>query len=384
MMTNRCRGFTLLELMVTTVILVVISGAALALFSKQQPLFNRQQNQAGLNIAIRNAVSQLQLDVVNAGSGTLLGPSIPNPPVAVTIVNSIPTSPCNTPSTYSYGSNCFDQLNVITSDANTALSHPDNGSFIPNNSTNCINSTASPMYLVPPTGTTVAAATAFKANFKNGDELMLVVVDTSQMTTIKLNADATVYTNGANSGVKLTFNVTNADGSNSTANDPLYITTTSGDPKFGTQFCSDDWVIRLAPIVYWVDTAAPSDPKLVRTQGGAVSSPCTGPVCSVVADQVIGFKVGAALWNTTTTDDCGIYNYFASNAIGTICNSGASTSGYNNEFWLVRSLQISLIGRTTPVTDPTYTYRNGFDNGPYQIESVSLVVNPRNLTMNNQ
>jgi hypothetical protein len=133
-----------------------------------------------------------------------------------------------------------------------------------------------------------------------------------------------------------------------------------------------------------VDTSTPSNPHLVRTQGGAVSSPCTAPVCSVLADQVIGFKVGAALWNTTTTDQCGIYNYFAANAIGTICNSGAGTSGYNNEFWLVRSLQISLIGRTTPVTDPTYTYRNGFDNGPYQIESVSVVVNPRNLTMNNQ
>ncbi len=62
--------------MVTTAILVLISGAALALFSRQQPLFSRQQNQAGLNIAIRNAVAQLQLDVVNAGSGTLLGPNV--------------------------------------------------------------------------------------------------------------------------------------------------------------------------------------------------------------------------------------------------------------------------------------------------------------------
>ena len=44
---------------------------------------------------------------------------------------------------------------------------------------------------------------------------------------------------------------------------------------------------------------------------------------------------------------------------------------------------MALIARTTPNPDPTYTYQNGFDNGPYQIESVSVVVNPRNLSMNN-
>lgn len=367
----------MLELMVTTVILIVISGAALSLFSNQQPLFNRQQNMAGLNIAIRNAVAQLQLDVVNAGSGTLLGPNISNPPVAVSIINSIPSSPCNTAATFTYGPNCFDQFNVISADPSTPVAHPDNGSFIPNNNSNCVNSTASPMYLVPPAGTSLPAATAYAANFHSGDELMLVVVDTSQFTTVRLNADGTVFTSGANSGVKLSFSVTNGDGSNSAANDPLNLTTNNTNPKLGTQFCSDDWVIRLAPITYWADTSNPSDPKLVRTQGGTVSSPCTAPACSVLAEQIIGFKVGAMIWNNT--DDSGTYNFYASNL-----TTATPNPGYNNQFWLVRSLQISLIGRTTPATDPTYTYRNGFDNGPYQIESVSVVVDPRNLTMNNQ
>ena len=96
---------------------------------------------------------------------------------------------------------------------------------------------------------------------------------------------------------------------------------------------------------------------------------------SILADQVIGFKVGAAAWNVT--DDTIPYSYNASAAFA------ATPPGYNNEFWLIRSVQISLIARTTPVTDPTYTYRNGFDSGPYQIESVMVVVNPRNMTMNN-
>src|SRR5579862_1915205 len=91
------RGFTLLELMIATAVFLVISGAGLALFSRQQPLFNRQQNLAGLNIAVRNAVAQLQLDVVNAGNGTMIGTAMPNVPVGISITNSIPSTACNTP-----------------------------------------------------------------------------------------------------------------------------------------------------------------------------------------------------------------------------------------------------------------------------------------------
>jgi hypothetical protein len=84
-------------------------------------------------------------------------------------------------------------------------------------------------------------------------------------------------------------------------------------------------------------------------------------------DQVIGFKVGAAWWNSgVSTFD---YYYL--------------TSAYNSDFTYVRSVRLTLIGRTAPSTDPTYTYRNPFDSGPYQIRGSSIVVNPRNLTMNN-
>ena len=56
----------------------------------------------------------------------------------------------------------------------------------------------------------------------------------------------------------------------------------------------------------------------------------------------------------------------------------------DDNYSLIRSVQIQLIGRTDPNPDPTYIYRNGFDGGPYQIQSVSVVVNPRNLTMSNK
>ena len=47
----------------------------------------------------------------------------------------------------------------------------------------------------------------------------------------------------------------------------------------------------------------------------------------------------------------------------------------------IRSVRISLIGRTTPSSYPNYAYRNTFDKGPYEVEPVSVVINPRNLSM---
>jgi prepilin-type N-terminal cleavage/methylation domain-containing protein len=359
---NNARGFTLLEMLVAMGVFLVISAAALSLFAAHQTLFNRQQNFSAMNITIRNAVSQLQLDVVNAGTGYYPGTNIPDWPVGITVSNSNPSSACNTPSTYTYSSSCFDTLNLITTDPNTPAAHLDNGTFT-FTSSDCVASTSSPIYVYPPSGTTAAT---LASDYKSGDELLLVDTANSKITTIKLSSAPTTYTSGSNTGVKLAFSVTNSDGTNSTTNDPLGITTTSGNPKLNTSFCSTDWIMRLQPITYEVDTSTASDPKLDRIQGG---------VTSILAEQVIGFKIGAVAWNVT--DDTTPYSYVSSNS------STANPVGYSNEWWLVRSVQISLIGRTTPVTDPTYTYRNGFDEGPYQIESAMIVVNPRNLSMNN-
>jgi hypothetical protein len=49
---------------------------------------------------------------------------------------------------------------------------------------------------------------------------------------------------------------------------------------------------------------------------------------------------------------------------------------------LIRSVRTSLIGRTTPNYSSQYTYRNTFDGGPYQVQGTAIVVNPRNMSMN--
>jgi len=127
-----------------------------------------------------------------------------------------------------------------------------------------------------------------------------------------------------------------------------------------------------------VDTSNPSDPQLDRCIGSCAVSK------TVLADQIIGFKVGAAYFDPASSDTCGDNS---STSVDTTTyyydNNDAPPAGCQNKFTDIRAVQISLIGRTNP-TDATTAdnYHNGFDGGPYQIEALSAIINPRNMTMN--
>jgi prepilin-type N-terminal cleavage/methylation domain-containing protein len=409
------RGFSLVELIVAMAVFLIVAAASFTLFSRHETLLSQEQGVAGLNIGLRNALAQIQMDVVNAGYGLLLGANVPAWPVGVTIVNSNPTtSQCNpSPTNPVYTSYCFDTLNIVMVDQNTPAVQPTNScTTSPLNTSTATSVTASP-----------AAgyyAQSFYSNFVTGDQILFVKSNGTQFTTALLTANGTCPGCTSTTGsVVLTFNSTGAGGTNTAANDPISMTTGSvvstngttvtwgSGPYFVTNgtwngqsvqingtsytvssvasttsltltatagsqtsvpffygasltnsFCSTDWVLRLLPIQFSVSVANASDPQLVRTQA---------KVTNVVMDQVIGFKVGAAFWNNTTSTFQ--YDYLASD--------------YGNNFTLVRAIRVSLIGRTPPSTDPTYTYRNPFDNGRYQIRGTSIIVNPRNLTMNN-
>lgn len=385
-------GFTLIELLVAMAIFLTISAALFSLLLQQQQSTQTLQGQVGLNLSLRNAAAQLQMDLTNAGSN-FSNPAASIvaswPPLAVTLVNNVvPSSstPCYTvaTSTYLYGPSCFDQLNVINA-ADPGTYPPINATDINgggNPSSNCSDTSTATAYGRPASGGVSLAQTA--AEFKSGDQLLFYKSTGSQITSVVLLKDAEVGT----SAVKFTFKPTGglsnpslSDGSNNLSNDPLNISACSGTQpctlgqinatgssnttaRLASQYCANDWIVKLAPVSYWVDTSTAANPVLMRRQNG---------VAAEVTEQVIGLKVGAATSNgsssggTTTSS----YIYDASQY------TNQTNQAYN--FGLIRTVRISLIGRTTPNTNPTYVFRNSFDHGPYQVQGISVVVNPRNV-----
>ena len=374
----KAAGFTLLELLVAMAIFLVIGGTTLGLFAQHVPLFSRQQGQASLNVQIRNSIIQLQTDVVNGGSGYVTGTDLPAGVLGVTITNSNPAIPCNDSSTYVYGYACFDTLNVINAEPTVPAAHPENGNFSPSYSTtetDCITTNAGSIFVYPPTGVTAAALAADYDNaYTNLGETELLLINSggTEMTTIMLNAPPSAGTKNGVPAILLSYQVTTPTGTNAAMYDPLNISIMgNGNPMISNSFWSEDYVLELAPITYSVDTSTPTDPELVRTQNG---------VSTVLAQQVIGFKVGAMLKDVLTTctgdlsmvTDSPLYCYDSAN----------DGTGYASQWTQIRAVQIALIGRTNPDPGSTYTYRNSFDGGPYQIEGVSTVINPRNMSMN--
>jgi Tfp pilus assembly protein PilW len=375
---RRTAGFTLVEFLVAMAMFVVVGGATFSMFAKNAPLFTQQQNTASLNIALQNVVSQLQLDLVNAGTGYYpISGTMPSWPVGITIANQIPTTACNISATFTYTSACFDTLNILTINPGTQPYHPTNAAGN-TAATTCESTTVSPFYIQPNPGQTAAQAAAA---FSTGEQLLLITSGatntgtglptsngstqgyTPWVNTIVLTATPTVA--GANS-VLLTFATSNADGTNSNTNDPVGISSTAS-ANLGTTFCTGDWVMLFTPTKYFVDTTTdPQNPTLKRqTSGGTADT---------IAEQIIGFKVGAATSNAQDTTSTPTYSFAASNA-----PSGAPV-GYTNNFTLVRSVRVTLIGRTPP--NPTAAFQNTFDGGHYQVLGADVVVNPRNMSMN--
>ncbi|MGH9355781.1 MAG: PulJ/GspJ family protein [Terriglobia bacterium] len=339
-------GFSLLELLFAMAVFLIVSGAAFSLFTPQQAQFHQQEQNAGLNIGLRNTMTKLQLDLANAGTGYYVGANIPGFPVGVTLVNNPSGTGCHTSGTTTYTANCFDTLNIVAVNSAVPPIHPDGAG-------GCSSVTSSTIFADAAPGLTLAATAA---NYKAGDQILLLLGNGSKISSFILTADGAV----SGSYVELQHNASNADGTNAASDDPLGITT-HANSKLGITFCTADWLLNLQPITYEPDTSNANDPKLVRVQGGSTVT---------MMDQVIGFRVGAAIWNSSSGTTYQTYNY------------DASTYDNAYDFTLIRSLRISLIGRTTPSTDPAYVFRNSFDSGRYQVQGISIVVDPRNLSMN--
>jgi prepilin-type N-terminal cleavage/methylation domain-containing protein len=406
-------GFSLLELTIAMAIFLIISGVAFSLFNQQQNSSALLQGQTALNVALRSAVAQLQMDVVNGGSGYFQAANMPSWPVGVTILNNMNTSGTVCNANQTYGVSCFDQLTIIAAANQTTYPFinvtgpsPNVGPPACSSGCSCTNQGAAYGQAAVVNGTAwTLAATA--AEFNQGDQLLFMNSTGKLISTAVLTSGATV----SNGMVKFVFNATNSDGSNKLSNDPLDITACDGNygtglgcnntsnnnvyQSFTNAFCPTSYIVKLAPIIYlvcagpgsnaaWCDQSSNSpdiqNPKLVRIQNGNKY---------VVMEQIIGFRVGAALWNGTyeqsDLDSASTsYNYLASTyciggtVTGTTCNNGISVPW---NFSMVRSIRVSVIGRTAP-SKIDNEFQNAFDQGHYQVQGIAVVINPRNMSMN--
>ncbi len=353
---SRWSGFSMIELMIAMAVFAIVGGAAISLFRQHASLFVTQQNQVGLNYSIRNAITQMQIDVANAGDGFYQSADTPGWPVGVTVVNQayVSETTCWNSVTFVYSQSCFDQLFVIAADKNTPAAHV--GVALNTSSTSTLELT--------PTGATTLAQLA--ADYKTGDQILFLNSAGTLMTTAILAANGAI--DSTNTYVQLTFGKTNTDGSNTSANDNFAISTSADTTGLSVQYGTTDWVLKLAPISYTVNTVIdPNSPKLVRTQ---VATSTQAASTDIIAEQVIGFKIGVSLYDlsgSSDTDDAYTYTSSASNL---------------TNFTKVRAIRVSLICRAPSASGSTYT--NTFDHGPYKIEAASVVVNPRSLSMKDQ
>jgi hypothetical protein len=75
------------------------------------------------------------------------------------------------------------------------------------------------------------------------------------------------------------------------------------------------------------------------------------------------------VWNTWTN------SYYYDSSVK------KAAGGYESDWTSIKAVRIDLTARTPLNSDPASTFRNGLDGGPYQTQKISVVINPRNLSM---
>src|SRR5262249_51379750 len=139
----RAAGFSMIELMIAMGVFLVIGGAAVSLFRQHANLYVDQQGTTALNITLRNALTEMQNDVINAASGYYSnGIQTASWTFGISATNAVPG---------------YDTLRIIVPAVAPAQ--------IPN--ATCIDTSSG-------VGTIVAPANATASNFTNGKEILFI------------------------------------------------------------------------------------------------------------------------------------------------------------------------------------------------------------------
>ncbi len=387
------RGFTLIELMVAMVVFLVVAGTAFAVFDQHINSITTQENLSGVNLELRNATAQLQMDLSAGGQNLLAGATgAPDFSAGVIIENNVPgkAATCAPNSSYGYPvpSACFDSLTIFGPQkvgcAATTTGYPPVLQLSVDKGGQSVSSGT--LYGTDPTSSANNAADA--ACFKSGDEVLVIQFPSGSSMECAIEqypycmSAVTLTSGGAVSGtdIALPNSTTDAQGilSNPSGSNYEYALATTFGPS-ATAYLVDIGKSS-SPITYQVQSnpSNSEDPQLVR---------CDSNGCAVLADQVIGFKVGAALWSNEANGQPDIANFFYDSSQyctewnGVDCDT-APTNNAPYDFSLVRAVRVSLVGRTPPRTDVNLNkFSNGFDGGPYLIQQASTVVDLRGISI---
>lgn len=419
------KGFTLIELLVAMAVFVILAGAAFSLFGKHEAYAMRQEGLSGLNIGLRNAMSQMQMDLSGAGQNLLAGvQSAAVTPFSVGVIiqnNAVGTAPACTPNTttwaYPVPSACFDGFTIIKPKPCVNASGAYAPVLVMDDPANGENlAVSSIMFATDPNNPNSATTLSNDAGcFSTGDEVLVVQPNNTAnpptcgsaaesnycMTVVTLTKDS----QSSGNKIQVQHNPTGATGGTvncpgSGCTDPLgLVYNSSGSPNFsnalGPNFSNGAFIVDLGTggndISYAVQTnpSDPSDQQLIRCIGTLAT--CVAGNGQVVTDEVIGFKVGAALWGAQQASgvtDIASYFYNAADYCnggiqGANCDATPPPANDPYDFSLIRSIRISMIARTKPHSSLAPTnFDNGFDNGPYLIQQGSVAVDIRNMSIN--
>lgn len=407
MANRRNKGFSIFEMLVAMAVFLIVASAAFSLFNKHLAMVTEQQSLSGVNIGMRNAMSQLELDLAAAGPNLFSGVQQSGSPVqpfslGVIIHNNTPAAAgaCAPNANWSYPINlaCFDSLTLLTvkpcGGTTAAVLQIDD----PGNSTESLSSSSIVWGNDFNPG---ANLTNDAACYKQGDEILVVqpsngiplTCDSGNqfnycMGVVTLTKDAQV----SGGKIQLQHNPTGA------GSDPLGILFTSAATNnysnangLGVGYSNGAFIVDLGDgtndITYSVLTSAtdPANDQLVRCNGTA----CTATNAQVLTDQVIGFKVGAILWDNAKTNATDDANYFYDSSkyctdaiVGADCSTTPPPANDPNDFTLIRAVRVSMIARTVPkANSPALpNFKNGFDGGPYLVQQGSVSVDLRSIT----
>lgn len=370
-------GFSLVELLVALGVFLVLSLGAVTLVKQHVPLASIVQNQVSLNIALSNVIAQIQSDGVNAGAGYFQQLNNSDNPLGLTVIN------CGDPNNGCSNAAGNDILNILAMDPNTpAVPATDSAGnttvdLTKNPPMGCSqsNSNTNNVFLLPnPTSTITPAALA--ALYNTGDYIFLLNANAqgvNTFTTTQLTGPGKVSTTNPNV-VVLPIKATDANGVSLTfgpgSADPLYITKDQGNNRLANTFCysnPNSMVMRILPsamVTYSVD----GNGNLLRNG-------------VVLSSNIVSFKVGAWAATTGSNQDQSSYLFNAPNnpPSGGCQPVPGNDCGYNNDWPLIRSVLVTVVGRTNP--NPANPFRNSFDGGAYQVQAATTILNPRNLSM---